>query len=256
MRREGRPIPGIEANWLAMPAGENPRNPGLAADVPLGKIQPIDAAGPFRMRKPPAAWQEKIVSLSARRGRRALLQAADDRGWVVRQGDLRWTPRTPLYVYLLEPIRKQTVMGVVNWENLAEIEESSRSLSWQETMNALTGMLAEDDVAEARSVEDRGRRLELLMTLAARYVAGTETFRRVPSETADAHFIVLVYRPKGLDDPDGILRPFALVARDRHGLLQPEELTEISQRVIEQDRAAHPDWFPLATVHHFPLDTP
>jgi hypothetical protein len=107
------------------------------------------------MRKPPTSWQDKIVSLSARRGRRALLQAADDRGWAVRPGDLQWTPRTPLYVYLLEPIRKQTVMGVVNWEDLAEIEESTRALSWQETMNALTGMLAEDDAAKARSVEDR-----------------------------------------------------------------------------------------------------
>ena len=84
--------------------------------------------------------------------------------------------------------------------------------------------------------------------LAARYVAGTETFRRVPSGTADAHFIILVYRPKGLNDPEGILRPFALVARDRNGLLQPEELNDISRGVIDQDRAAHPDWFPLATI--------
>jgi hypothetical protein len=157
--------------------------------------------GRFQMRKPPAAWQEKIVSLSARRGRRALLQAADDRGWVVRPGGLQWTPRTPMYVYLLEPIRQQTVMGVVNWEDLPEIEESTRALAWQETMNALTGMLAEDDAAKTRSVEDCRNRNELLMTLAARYVAGTETFRRVPSGTADAHFIILVYRPKGLDDP-------------------------------------------------------
>jgi len=206
------------------------------------------------MRKPPAAWQDKIVSLSARRGRRALLQAADDRGWVVRPGDLSWTPRTPLYLYLFEPIREQTVMGVVNWEDLAEIEESTRALSWQETMNALTGMLAEDDAAKTRPVEDCRNRNELLMTLAARYVAGTETFRRVPSGTAEAHFIILVYRPKGLDDPDGILRPFALVARDRNGLLQPEELSDISRGVIEQDRAAHPDWFPLATVHPFVAD--
>ena len=125
------------------------------------------------MRKPPATWQDKIVSLSARRGRRALLQAADDRGWVVRPGDLSWTPRTPLCMYLLEPIREQTVMGVVNWEDLAEIEESTRALSWQETMNALTGMLAEDDAAEARTTEDRRNCNELLMTLTARYVAGT-----------------------------------------------------------------------------------
>jgi len=141
-----------------------------------------------------AAWQEKVVSLSARRGRRALLRAADDRGWVVRPGDLSWTPRTPLYVYLLESIRKQTVMGVVNWEDLAEIKESTRALSWQETMDALTGMLAEDDAAKARPTEDRGNRNELLMTLAAGYVAGTETFRRVPSGTAEAHFIILIYR--------------------------------------------------------------
>jgi hypothetical protein len=207
------------------------------------------------MRKPPTSWQDKIVSLSARRGRRALLQAADDRGWAVRPGGLQWTPRTPMHVYLLEPIRKQTVMGVVNWEDLAEIEESTQTLSWQETMNALTGTLAEDDATKGRSAEDGGRRHELLITLAARYVAGTETFRRVPSGTADAHFIILVYRPKGLDDPEGILRPFALVARDRQGLLQPEELNEISQRVIEQDRAAHPDWFPLASVHPFAPDT-
>jgi hypothetical protein len=203
------------------------------------------------MHKPPAAWQGKIVSLSARRGRRALLQTADDRGWAVQPGGLDWTPRTPLYLYLLEPVRKQTVMGVANWEDLTEIKESTRALSWQETMNALTGMLAEDDAAKAPSVEDRGNRNNLLITLAARYVAGTETFRRVPSGTADAHFIILVYRPKGLDDPDGILRPFALVARDRQGLLQPGELNEISQPVIKQDRAAHPDWFPLATVHPF-----
>ena len=99
------------------------------------------------MREPPAAWQEKIVSLSARRGRRALLQASDDRGWAVRPGGLQWTPRTPMYVYLLEPIRQRTVMGVVNWEDLPEIEESTRALSWQETMNALTGMLAERNVS-------------------------------------------------------------------------------------------------------------
>ena len=203
------------------------------------------------MRKPPTVWQDKIVSLSARRGRRALLQAADDRGWAVRPGGLQWTPRTPLYVYLLESIRKQTLMGVVNWEDLAAIEEATRALSWQETMNALTGMLAEDDAADARSNDDRRYRNELLMTLAARYVAGTETFRRVPSGTADAHFIILVYRPKGLGDPEGILRPFAMLARDRQGLLQPKELNEISRRVIEQDRAAHPDWFPLGTVHPF-----
>ena len=201
-----------------------------------------------QMRKPTVAWQEKVVSLSARRGRRAILQAADDHGWSVRPGDLSWTPRTPLYVYLFESIRKQTVMGVVNWEDLAEIEESTRALSWQETMDALTGMLAEDDTAKARPTEERGNRNELLMTLAARYVAGTETFRRVPSGTADAHFIILIYRPKGLDDPEGILRPFALVARDRQGLLQPEELDEISRGVIEQDRGAHPDWFPSATI--------
>jgi len=206
------------------------------------------------MRKPPTSWHDKIVSLSARRGRRALLQAADDRGWAIRPGDLQWTPRTAMHVYLLEPIRKQTVMGVVNWEDLAEIEESTRALSWQETMNALTGTLAEDDATKDRSAKDGGRRHELLITLAARYVAGTETFRRVPSGTADAHFIILVYRPKGLDDPEGILRPFALVARDRQGLLQPEELKEISRSVIEQDRAAHPDWFPLATVHPFAPD--
>ena len=207
------------------------------------------------MRKPTVAWQEKVVSLSARRGRRAILQAADDHGWSVRPGDLSWTPRTPLYVYLFESIRKQTVMGVVNWEDLAEIEESTRALSWQETMDALTGMLAEDDTAKARPTEERGNRNELLMTLAARYVAGTETFRRVPRGTDEAHFIILVYRPKGLHDPDGILRPFALVARDRQGLLQPEELNDISRGVIEQDRAAHPDWFPLATVHPFAADT-
>jgi hypothetical protein len=206
------------------------------------------------MRKPPTSWQDKIVSLSARRGRRALLQAADDRGWAVRPGDLQWTPKAPMHVYLLEPIRKQTVMGVVNWEDLAEIEESTQTLSWQETMNALTGTLAEDDATKGRSAEDGGRRHELLITLAARYVAGTETFRRVPSGTADAHFIILVYRPKGLDDPEGILRPFALVARDRQGLLQPEELNDTSPRVIEQDRAAHPDWVPLATVHPFATD--
>ena len=207
------------------------------------------------MHKPPTSWQDKIVSLSARRGRRTLLQAADERGWAVRPGGLQWSPRTPMHVYLLEPIRKQTVMGVVNWEDLEEIEESTRALSWQETMNALTGMLAEDDSAKARLTRDGGSRDALLMTLAARYVAGTETFRRVPSGTSDAHFILLVYRPKGLGDPDGILRPFALVARDRQGLLQPEELDEISQRVIEQDRAAHPEWFPLATVHPFATDT-
>jgi hypothetical protein len=200
------------------------------------------------MRKPPTSWQDKIVSLSARRGRRALLQAADDRGWAVRPGGLQWTPRTPMHVYLLEPIRKQTVMGVVNWEDLAEIEESTQTLSWQETMNALTGTLAEDDATKGRSAEDGGRRHELLITLAARYVAGTETFRRVPSGTADAHFIVLVYRPKGLDDPDGILRPFALVARERQGPLHPDELTEASTRVIEQDRATNPDWFPSAVI--------
>ena len=199
------------------------------------------------MRKPPAAWQDKIVSLSARHGRRALLQVADDRGWTVRPGDLRWTPRTPLYVYLIEPIRKQTVMGVVNWEDLAEIEESTRALAWQETMSALTGMLAEDDAAKARSIEDRGMRHEMLITLAVRYVAGTETFRRVPSGTADVHFIILIYRPKGPDDPDGILRPFALVEQDRQGLLQPREFKQISERVVEQDRA-HPDWFPSAKV--------
>ena len=207
------------------------------------------------MRKPTVAWQEKVVSLSARRGRRAILQAADDHGWSVRPGDLSWTPRTPLYVYLFESIRKQTVMGVVNWEDLAEIEESTRALSWQETMDALTGMLAEDDTAKARPTEERGNRNELLMTLAARYVAGTETFRRVPSGTADAHFIILVYRPKGIDDPEGILRPFGLVAGNRQGLLQPEELNEISGGVIAQDRAAHPDWFPLAAVLAFGKDT-
>jgi hypothetical protein len=88
------------------------------------------ATGPFpNAQATPAAWQDKIVSLSARRGRRALLQAADDRGWVVRPGGLQWSPRTPLYVYLLEPIREQTVMGVVNWEDLALIEESTRALS-------------------------------------------------------------------------------------------------------------------------------
>ena len=206
------------------------------------------------MRKPPTSWQDKIVSLSARRSRRALLQAADDRGWAVRPGDLRWTPRTPLYVYLFETTRKQNVMGVVNWEDLHEIEESTGALSLQETMNALTGMLAEDDAAKARLTEDRRNRNELLMTLAARYVAGTETFRRVPSGTADAHFIILVYRPKGLDDPKGILRPFALIARERPGLLKPEELSEISRSVIERDQAAHPDWSPLATVHPFRMD--
>jgi len=206
------------------------------------------------MSKPTAAWQEKVVSLSARRGRRALLRAADDRGWVVRPGDLSWTPRTPLYVYLLEPIRELTVMGVVNWEDLAEIAESMPGLSRQETMDALTRMLAEDDTAKARPTEDRGNRNELLMTLAARYVAGTETFRRVPSGADEAHFTILVYRPNGLDDPEGILRPFALVARYRNGFLQPEELSDISRRVIEQDRAAHPDWFPLATVHPFAAD--
>ena len=174
--------------------------------------------GCFQMRKPPAAWQEKIVSLSARRGRRALLQAADDRGWAVQPGGLQWTPRTPLYMYLLEPIRKQTVMGVVNWEDLPEIEESTRALALQETMSALTGMLAEDDVAKARSVKDRGMRHEMLITLAVRYVAGTETFRRVPGGTADAHFIILVYRPKGLDDPEGIAAP---VRPGRAGAARP-----------------------------------
>ena len=216
---------------------------------PCRKTQTIHVAGPFtRMRKPKAAWQEKVVSLSARRGRRALLRAADDRGWVVRPGGLEWTPRTPLYVYLLDTIREQTVMGVVNWEDLAEISESTRALSWHETMNALTGMLAEDDTAKARPSEDRGNRNELLMTLAARYVAGTETFRRVPSGTADAHFIILLYRPKGLDDPEGILRPFALVGRGWQGPLQPEEFTRVTRRVIEQDRGAHPHWFPSAKI--------
>jgi len=205
----------------------------------------------FRVRKPPTNWQEKVVSLSARRGRRALLQAADDRGWAVQPGGLEWTPRTPLYVYLLEPVRKQTVMAVVNWEGLAEIEESTHALSWQETMNALTSMLAEGDAAKACLTEDRGNRNELLMTLAARYVAGTETFQRVPSGTAHAHFIILVYRPKGLRGPEGILRPFVLVARDWQGLLQPEKLDEISRRVIAQDRGAHPDWFPSATILEF-----
>ena len=48
-------------------------------------------------------------------------------------------------MYLLEPIREQTVMGVVNWEDVAQVEEATRALlSWQDTMNALTGMLAEE----------------------------------------------------------------------------------------------------------------
>lgn len=212
--------------------------------------------GQLPMRKRPTDWQGKVANLSAHRERRALLQAADGRGWVVRPGGLQWIPRTPLYVYLLEPIREKTVMGVVNWEDLTEIEEYTRTLSWQETMNALTGMLAERSAAEARAPEDCGNRNELLMTLAARYVSGTETFRRIPSVTADVHFIILVYRPKSLEDPEGILRPFALVARGRQGLLQPEELNKISRRVLEQDRAAHPDWFPLATVHTFSTDAP
>ena len=54
--------------------------------------------------------------------------------------------------------------------------------------------------------------------------------------------------------PKESLRPFALVARERQGLLQPDELNNISRRVIEQDRAAHPGWFPLATVHPFAAD--
>jgi hypothetical protein len=208
------------------------------------------------MCKPPTNWPEKIVSLSARRGRRALLQAADDRGWAVRPGDLQWTPKTPLYLYLLEPSRQRTVMGVVNWEDLAEIEESTRALSWEETPTVLTGMLAEEDTTVVGSIEDRGSHNEMLTTLAVRYLAGTETFRRVPAGTADAHFIVLVYRPKGAGDPEGILRPFALIARDRQGLLPPGELNEISQSVIEQDRVTHPDWFPLASVHPFAPDPP
>ena len=207
------------------------------------------------MRKPPTSWQDKIVSLSARRGRRALLQAADDRGWAIRPGDLQWTPRTPMHVYLLEPTREQTVMGVVNWEDLAEIEDATRTLAWEEIPTLLTEMLAEDGLVKGRSIEDRDSRNEMLIALTVRYTTGTQTFRRVPSGTADAHFIILVYRPNGLDDPQGILRPFALVARDRQGLLQPEELNEISRRVIEQDRVAHPDWFPLATVHPFATNT-
>jgi hypothetical protein len=205
--------------------------------------------------KPPVDWQEKLISLEARRSRRALLQAADDRGWAVRPGDLRWIPRTPLYVYLLEPIREQTVIGVVNWEDVAEIEEATPTLAWEEIPTLLTEMLAEDDPVKGRSIEDRDSRNEMLIALTVRYVAGTQTFRRVPGGTADAHFIILVYRPKGLGDPEGILRPLAMVARDRQGVLQPKELNEISRRVIEQDRATHPEWFPLATVHHFAPDT-
>ena len=201
------------------------------------------------MRKPPTHWQDKIVNFSARRGRRALLQAADDRGWAVRPGGSQWTPRTPMYVYLLEPTREQTVMGVVNWEDLAEIEEATRTLAWEEIPTLLTEMLTEDDPVKGRSIEDRDSRNEMLIALTVRYVAGTQTFRRVPAGTADAHFIILVYRPKGIADPEGILRPFALVAKARQGALQPVELRKTAKRVIDADRRSHPEWFPSATVH-------
>jgi hypothetical protein len=194
-------------------------------------------------------WRDKVVDLAARRSRRALLRTAGHSGWNARPGAPQWTPRTPLHFYLLDTVAQKTVMGVVNWEDLAEIEESTRALSWQETMDALTGMLAEDDADKIHSAEGRSNRNELLITLAVRYVTATATFGRVPGGTVDAHFIVLVYRPKGLGDPEGILRPFALVARNRQGLLQPDEMSEIARRVTEQDRAGHPDWFPLASVH-------
>lgn len=199
-------------------------------------------------RKPPTNWQDKIINFSARRGRRALLQAADDRGWSVWPGGLQWTPRTPLYVYLLEPVREHTVMGAVNWEDLAEIEEATTTLAWAEIPTLLTAMLAEDDPVKGRSVEDRDSRNEMLIALTVRYVAGTQTFRRVPAGTADAHFIILVYRPKGIVDPEGILRPFAIVAKERQGALQAVELREIAKRVIDGDRRSHPEWFPSATV--------
>ncbi len=205
--------------------------------------------GRFRMHEPPAAWQDKIVNLAARCGRRALLQAADDRGWAVRPGGLQWTPKTPLYLYLLEPIREQTVMGVVNWEDLAEIEEATPTLTWEEIPSLLTDMLAEDEPVEGRSIGDRDSRNEMLIALTVRYAAGTQTFRRVPSGTADAHFIILVYRPKCIADPAGILRPFALVAKERQGALQPAELRETAKRVIDADLRTHPEWFPSATVH-------
>ena len=199
-------------------------------------------------------WRNKLVDLAARRSRKALLRTAGDRGWNTRPGVPQWVPRTPLHFYVLDSAAQQTVMGLANWEDLAELQESMRALSWQETMDALTGMLAEDTTSGGLPIEDDERRQEMLVTLAIRYVTGTETFRRVPAGTADAHFIVLAYRPKGVRAPEGILRPFALVARERPGLLQPEELIQISQRVIAQDRVAHPDWFPLASVHPFATD--
>ena len=110
-------------------------------------VVPVDEA------RDPGAGVGEAGKRLIRVGRR-VLQAADDRGWAVRPSGLHWIPRTPLYVYLLEPIREKTVMGVVNWEDLAEIEESTRALSWQETMDALTGMLAEDERAKARPTED------------------------------------------------------------------------------------------------------
>lgn len=202
------------------------------------------------MRKSPNPhWHEKLVNLLAWRERRTLLQAADDHGWLVRPGGLEWAPRTPLYVYLFEATREETVLGVVNWEDLTEIEEATATLAWAEIPTLLTEMLAQDDPIKGRSAGDRDSRNEMLITLTVRYAAGTQTFRRVPYGTTGSHFIILVYRPKGIADPEGILRPFALVAKERQGMLQPAELRETAKRVIDADRRSHPEWFPSATVH-------
>jgi hypothetical protein len=198
--------------------------------------------------KPERSWPDKIVSLAARRASKALCQAAGDCGWGVRPGAPQWTPRTPLHLDLLDRSGKQTVTGVVNWEDLHEIEGSTQALSSEETTNALTGILAEADTASTPALEERGRRNEMLISLAARYVVKTETFRRIPAGTANAHGIILIYRPRGPLAAKGLLRPFAPVAREHQGLLGPRALTELSQPVIEQDRRSHPDWRPLAQV--------
>ena len=199
-------------------------------------------------RKAARSWPDKIVSLAGRRARKTLCQAAGDRGWDVRPGAPQWIPRTPLHLYLLDTSDQQTVTDVVNWEDLGEIEEATQALSWSEATNALTCILAEADITHIPELQEPGCRNEMLISLSARYIAGTETFRRIPRQTPDTHFVILVYRPKGAGDPQGILRPFALVARDRQGLMQPGELKHVSRRIIEQDRAAHPDWFPSAKV--------
>ncbi|MPZ63374.1 MAG: PAS domain-containing protein [Propionibacteriales bacterium] len=103
------------------------------------------AAAQMRPTTGPTAFMDDIVGSFAERGRRPLVDAAFDRGRIVREGDPEWRDEVPVRVETIPVRREGSVLGVIARNtNLMGVRTPSRlELAYLQTATDLTKMISD-----------------------------------------------------------------------------------------------------------------